>query len=85
MTLTYGEVGSMFLCLEYQLTCDHGGSDGMTSVAIKVLELLPCAFGTLTEGTFPSCHKGGQAAHRETWTETRLPTQLKTSTNLPAM
>ena len=55
----------MFPCLEYRLTCDHGGSDGMTSEAIKVVELLSGAFGTLAQRTLPPCHEGGQAAQRE--------------------
>jgi len=57
----------MFLSLGSWLTGAHGGSNGMTSEAKKVVELLPDSFGTRADGTLPPCLVGSQAAHRETY------------------
>ena len=70
MTLTHGEVGSMFPSFESWLACDYGGSDDMASEARKVTELLPAPMGHLLLEL--SHHEGGQAAHGEaTWRGTK--------------
>lgn len=49
----------MFPSLESWLTCDYGGSNGMTSETKIVIALLPGSFETLAHGTPPPYHEGG--------------------------